>query len=189
MVGIDDGQIVLAGLKTNHHAAVSVAYAALVESLAHERTACCNHLLPELHLTFLYIRVLTDEFHLQRLTESGQLAVVANHLKAVAGEDDVIAAGYVNAPMSAQDAAHVDCKTAGCAQVTEPLTGPRRVFGHVELGYMDMPVEQMALIERATTAMNLCLDVARTEVLDEQPLQLYAAFLEPARSRNGRKAC
>ena len=90
--------------------------------------------------------------------------------------------------MSAQDAAHVDCKTAGCSQVTEPLAGPRRVFGHVELGYMDMPVEQMALIERATTAMNLCLDVARTQVLDEHPLQLYAAFLEPARSRNGRNS-
>ena len=53
----DHREVLLALLTTYDHTVVAVAYAGLAKRLAHERRVSVDDNLRELHLTFLYVRV------------------------------------------------------------------------------------------------------------------------------------
>lgn len=157
-----------------------VAYAAFAERLSDELAAGREAQLLQVHLPFLDIWVYGNEVALCRLVKGLQLVVVADGLQAVAGEDDCVAAGYVDALVAAQDAADVDPVARRDAQLAERLSCPARVLGDVDVGDVDVAVDELVLKQRAALPGDLCGDVARVQVLYEPPLQPDGTVLQLA---------
>ena len=134
--------------------------------------------LRESHLTLLYIRVVGHYVAIDGGMQRGKLGIAANHLQAVAREDDVVATGYVDALMTTQYAADMHTEAIAQAQVGKTMTCPSGVFGHVNVGYMYVSVEQMTLVQRLLESENLLLYVARAKVLHKEAFHQYALLLE-----------
>ena len=68
-------------------------------------------------------------------------------------------------------------------QVELPQRGshPHRIERQLEIGDMDIAIEQTTLVEGTLLAMHLSLDVARTEVLHKQTLEGDATTLHGTR--------
>ena len=115
------------------------------------------------------------------MLEGGQLVVASNHLERVSRKDAVVAVGYVEPPSGSQDAAHVDAVFLAQVELAKRHSRPLRVCGNLEVGNVDVAVEQTAFVEWAFVAMHLGFNVARPQVQDEEPFQLDAAMLNPPR--------
>ena len=102
--------------------------------------------LREAHLTLFYIRVVGLYVACNGGVCGSQLRVAADNLQLVAGEHDVAAARNIDAAVSAQNAAHVYAKAVAKAQVGKAETCPRRVLRNLNLGDMNIAVEQVALV-------------------------------------------
>ena len=120
------------------------------------------------------------------IAEGRQLAVVANGLNIVAREDDRLAIGDVDALHATQNAADMHPETVAELQVTELLSCPDRVFRNDEVGNVDVPVKQLALIERTLVPLDLRLDFSRPQVLDKHALNLDAMLLDRPRHNHQR---
>ena len=105
-------------------------------------------------------------------------------LELVAGEEGHLAIGDVDALAAAEDAAHVDAEMLAEVELRELLAGPKRVFGHLAETHVDLAVEQSALVERPFAPEGLGLDLAASEVLDEETLEADAPFLQTAREHH-----
>jgi len=86
--------------------------------------------------------------------------------------------------VSAQNAAHVYAKAVAKAQVGKAETCPRRVLRNLNLGDMNIAVEQVALVQRFLQSEHLLLYVARTQVLHKHTFHLNALFLQSARENH-----
>ena len=129
---VDEREVFLTFLHTNHHAVVDVAEAAVAQGLPDEWAVGGNDKLPQVHLPLLNLGVFGHQLVLQCVAERAQLVVVSNGLDAVAREEHGVAAWYVDALQAAQDAAHVYAETAADAQLAELHACPRRAFRHFE---------------------------------------------------------
>ena len=78
------------------------------------------------------------------------------------------------------DAADMDTIALTQVELHERLAHPLGVHGDGKINDMDIAVQQFALIEGALLAMNLGLDVAGAQVVDEQTLHDDAALLDGA---------
>ena len=61
---------------------------------------------------------------------------------------------------------------------------PRRVLRNLNLGDMNIAVEQVALVQRLLQSEHLLFYVARTQVLHKHTFHLYALFLQSARENH-----
>lgn len=136
------------------------------------------------HFPLLYVGVLRHGLAPDSPLESLELLVVADGLQAIAGEDDGVAAGYVDALMTPQDAAHVYAEPRAETQLLQRLPRPARVFRYVEVGDVDVAVDELVLEERPPLPADLCGNVARVEILYEPPLNAYRPALELAREHH-----
>ena len=69
-------------------------------------------------------------------------------------------------------------------QLAQGASHPLGVHGNVEVGNMDITVQQTTFIERALLAMHLSLDFTRAQVQDEEPFQTDAPVLDATREYN-----
>ena len=132
----------------------------------------------------LDIVVLTKNLSLDGLAESSKLLVATDYLKHIAREQDVIAIGDIYAPTTTKNATNMHTILLAKIELGQSLPHPTGIERHGELGYMDIAIEKLALVEGAFLAVNLGLDIARTEILDEQALEGDGAVLGGAREHN-----
>ena len=111
---------------------------------------------------------------------SGKLAVVANDLEAVTGEDEFPGIGNVDVHSAADNAAHVYAKLLAECQFAQRMACPDTVLTHLQFAHVDVAVEQAGSIAGALVEVGLYLYVPRPQVLDEHALQPDGTVLEPA---------
>ena len=178
--GLHLRQILLSFFQSDDHAVVFVADTAFLQCLSHEGTVFSNGNRAKSHLAFFQFVVLFKRFFIQGMTEGRELFVAADNLQTVARIHHVLSVRNVQTPVAAQDAADVHAEFVTEVQVFQRLSHPSGVGGHVEIRNVNVSVEKLSLIEWPFMSMNLCLDVARTKILYEQPFHVNALILDPA---------
>ena len=152
-------EVLLAFFQTHHHTVVVFAYPTLGKSLSHKLTSHAKDDTAQFHLTLLQFVVVVIHLVAEVVAKDCQLIVRADYLEYVTREDDRLAIGDIEFFFFFLFTTHMHPIFMAYRQFAQCLSHPQRVGRHLEFGDMHITVEQMALIERPTVSMHLCLDV------------------------------
>ena len=179
-----EGQVLLTLFYAHNHTIVLVADTAVAQRLPHKRTLGGENQLTQTGFRFLFQRVFHILFVIQRNTHCRQLFVVADYLNDITRKQPCVATRDIDTALATQDAAHVNTKTAADTQLVQSLSAPQGILRNLKLADMDIPIQQMSLVQRTFLAIYLCHDITRTQILDKHTLQFDAAMLQLSRKHH-----
>ena len=171
-LGCGGFDVTVVSFETDDHAAVVLADAALAETQPKEGTLFADDEAAQQ-------QYLTDGSEVgqgvgvEAAGEGFKAAVVADDVQAVAGEDEGVATGNVEAVSTAHDGCHGDAEAGTELETVQTPAAPGACFGNFNAGNVEMASGEASGIERAGGSVR-CHVLPRAQVLEESALQTDA---------------